>query len=346
VCSTIVVSQTLKLSRSILKNSLGYKIDKELMYSPHEVDDAIISVDAFVHDLPAVEQCINHHLPFRDLQLNPSHKLTCGSTETKKRDKNVDQSVSGGTKETRTPTHINSLPNEILSWILEVGVTLDDPAQEREFIDEGHNDDSDMDSLWEFATVVSHVCSRWRSCALAAPSLWTRIGSKGGLNYEKTTTWITRSKSTKLDIFLIFVSGWRETQDFRPQITKAMSILLPHLPRWRRVILHFGTYAVLSQVLKALEGNAAPELRVLSLDYMFDDCDYDAAMLPPTPFLGGPGSAPKLQSVTLKSTPISLSNFPWIPTNMLRLDLSLLHQGMYFCNHVPESVLTTWLNNL
>ena len=212
----------------------------------------------------------------------------------------------------------------------QLGVSVDDmyPTNKAEY---------DINDTWECSTVVSHVCSRWRKCALKTPSLWNRIFWDGG-SWDKAATWVARSRAAKLEIDL-FLLGDANADGTNEQITKALFILIPHLPRWYSVDIKFRTYVGLFQVLEALQGKAAPELRRLVFSCAGGE-GYDEAMFPPMSLLDGPGSAPKLQSVTLWSTPMSLSDVPWNPSLMSRLDLAYSPEGMYLCKLELLSILT------
>ena len=201
------------------------------------------------------------------------------------------------------------------------------------------DDESNISESWECPTVVSHVCSRWRNCALATPNLWTRILWEEEMSFDKATTWIARSKAALLEIDLLFSKENATTDGVSKQITEALSILLPHLHRWYGIDIQFETYASLFQVLKALEGKEAPELRHLMLSYDGKE-DYNEALFPPISFLNGPGSAPRLQSVTLWETPVSLSDFPWNSTLMSQLDIDYSPEGTYLCKPTSLFILT------
>lgn len=242
--------------------------------------------------------------------------------------------VGRKSKERHTPTQINDLPNEILAAIFETGAALNAPYQLNDFVDEykpeDDEDDKDIDESWNFSTIVSHVCSRWRSCALATPKLWTRITMEEGAPFEKTKTWLARSKAAKLEIDIAFPP--EDEENASEMFTIALSFLLPHLPRWYDVDLHFDTYIDLYHLLVQLKGKTAPELKFLVLNYTGDE-DYDHELFPAISFLDGPGSAPKLQSIGLWSTPIPLTSFPWEPSQASQLDIAYMYEGMHMPNH-------------
>ncbi|KAF9454717.1 hypothetical protein P691DRAFT_655384 [Macrolepiota fuliginosa MF-IS2] len=134
---------------------------------------------------------------------------------------------------------INMLPDELLTCIFEMGMFIEleakifggseyeyetdtsDESCEDEDEDEDENaedDDSDntgdldneeseddgTDCLPEaeppFQVLVSHVCKRWRTMALATPSLWVHLDFQKGASLDKHRAFVERAKSAPLEI--------------------------------------------------------------------------------------------------------------------------------------------------
>ncbi|TFY52560.1 hypothetical protein EVG20_g10500 [Dentipellis fragilis] len=95
---------------------------------------------------------------------------------------------------------INTLPNELLSYIFTLGAQLDiaDDKDEEE-IDDNDSDEEDEPTL-EFQVLTSHVCKRWRDVAIQTPSLWTRLDFTEGPPFGKSKTYIERSAGCPLVI--------------------------------------------------------------------------------------------------------------------------------------------------
>jgi hypothetical protein len=110
-------------------------------------------------------------------------------------------------------TPVNSLPSELLSYIF----TLGSEAEE----DGDHDDDDDDDDKEDdetsvflpprprsrgprlpFKVLVSHVCQRWRTVAIETSTLWTHLNFIEGPPFDKSRTWLERSKGCALDIEL------------------------------------------------------------------------------------------------------------------------------------------------
>lgn len=106
---------------------------------------------------------------------------------------------------------IDTLPSEILVIIFE----------EAQFISAFHR-------LVPFELVCSHVCSRWRSIALEAPSLWSTIVAAECKPIDKLVTYLERSKAYPLHIRFDYTHEGREEH---VQSIIAFSKILPNLHR-------------------------------------------------------------------------------------------------------------------
>ncbi|KAA1469975.1 hypothetical protein DENSPDRAFT_654706 [Dentipellis sp. KUC8613] len=95
---------------------------------------------------------------------------------------------------------INTLPNELLSYIFTLGAQLDyADDKDEEDIDDDDSDDDDEPTP-EFQVLASHVCKRWRDVAIQTPSLWTRLDFTEGPPFDKSRTYIERSAGCPLVI--------------------------------------------------------------------------------------------------------------------------------------------------
>lgn len=106
-------------------------------------------------------------------------------------------------------TPVNSLPNELLSYIF----TLGSEAEEDD--DEDDEDDEEEEDEYGFAirrrrplrrlpfkVLVSHICRRWRTVVIETSTLWTHLNFAEGPPFAKSRTWLERSKECALDIEL------------------------------------------------------------------------------------------------------------------------------------------------
>ena len=101
-------------------------------------------------------------------------------------------------------TPVNTLPNELLSYIF----TLGSEAEE----DGDHDDDEEEEDVHThmvprrpclpFKVLVSHICRRWRTVAVETSMLWAHLNFAEGPPFDKSRTWLERSKGCALDIEL------------------------------------------------------------------------------------------------------------------------------------------------
>ena len=74
--------------------------------------------------------------------------------------------------------------------------------------DEGEGEEDEEGSMDEdgkrlpFKVLVSHVCTRWRTVAIETSTLWTFLDFAEGPPFDKSRTWLERSKGCLLDIEL------------------------------------------------------------------------------------------------------------------------------------------------
>ncbi|KAJ6537248.1 hypothetical protein DFH09DRAFT_1178320 [Mycena vulgaris] len=137
----------------------------------------------------------------------------------------------------RGRTHIDRLPNELLSAIFILAIEQD------------CHDESDP--FTTSPTTISHVCRRWRHVALATGTLWTNVVltfPTCDAQLTRALTWLDRSKTYSLDILLDFRDpawDWEEdTHGFRwADMEAVLTLLMPSAARWRTVELLTDTWA-------------------------------------------------------------------------------------------------------
>ena len=105
---------------------------------------------------------------------------------------------------------INRIPPEVLSLI-------------PDHLDEGEYDKS--------LITVTHVCHGWRDAFTSRSSLWTRLHFT---NVDKTRTYIQRSRTSPLNIFLHKAKGASYLDD-------AFSLVIPHIRRIKLLIVYAET---------------------------------------------------------------------------------------------------------
>jgi hypothetical protein len=151
--------------------------------------------------------------------------------------------------QSRPLTDIHSLPNEILAAIFNVGTLLSgdnrSPVQEH-----------------PFPLLVSSVNRHWRNVATNLPTLWCDVLVSYDRPREATSLWLERSgKSCLLDV----------TFDARGRDRVGMlacfrDVVLPHLSRWRRLVVKATSHANLYPISGLLKNASASRLQELQLD--------------------------------------------------------------------------------
>ncbi|KAI9464695.1 hypothetical protein HD554DRAFT_2026425 [Boletus coccyginus] len=263
---------------------------------------------------------------------------------------------------------INNLPPELLSRIFEVGseddnededdmdthdsdVEMNEELEDHEDEDEPETDDEAdsnpigfSDSVFApFQILVSYVCRHWRNVAFSTPSLWTTIivPPEGRSPYELASTLLERSKCLPIDI-CIDCEPREQDCDVEPpsgaDLQFLLSLLIPHIHRWRTMELSVSEYQHMYVFLSAASDPstpAAPQLATLEL--------YDHEEIEDSDSFGNPsmskhltlfgGSAPSLTRLVLWGVHVDW-NQPWIASASNLTDL-------VFAFH-SEDVRPTW----
>ena len=142
---------------------------------------------------------------------------------------------------------------------------------------EGSNDQSRL----PFQVRISHVCRRWRRVAIDTPTLWTTLSFKESYPFEKSETWIARTKQAPLDIDIDISlpdeasplidesNGQSEGLSLSAlkDLRRISTLIIPLISRWRSFELAVSDYAHIFHALKCLAScvDGAPLLETLSL---------------------------------------------------------------------------------
>lgn len=101
---------------------------------------------------------------------------------------------------------------------------------------------------------LSHVSSHWREVALTSPSLWSSIHYPFAHKEGSLMEYLKRSDGSLLDVY---IGPWRQ----HPQIERVLTnIILPHLPRFRQLVLDAVSRETLTSLLATFRDVSAPAL--------------------------------------------------------------------------------------
>ncbi|KAG1733645.1 uncharacterized protein EDB91DRAFT_635901 [Suillus paluster] len=104
---------------------------------------------------------------------------------------------------------------------------------------------------------LSHVSSHWREVALTLPSLWSSIHFPFAHKEDSLAEYLKRSEGSLLDMY---IGPWTQ----HPQIDRAVTnIILPHLPRFRQLVLDSNSREALASLLEKFRDVSAPALKRL-----------------------------------------------------------------------------------
>ncbi|KAI0304438.1 hypothetical protein B0F90DRAFT_1588206, partial [Multifurca ochricompacta] len=211
----------------------------------------------------------------------------------------------------------------------------DDDSDDDDDDDDDNGEDDEEDTPVDepgklrlpFKVLVSHVCRRWRIVAIQTPKLWTHLDFSEGSPFDKSRTWLERSKECPLDIELdCTVDEEAEAEDSDDQVDVSSNdeldnkknkspnrispldlpivrdLILPHSSRWRVFELMVNDFQIMYGILSTLASiPEAPQLQALRL-YHYDDNE-DYVVFSPKhleqPFAPFCGRAPNLVQVAL-----------------------------------------------
>ncbi|KAF8626404.1 hypothetical protein AX17_006571 [Amanita inopinata Kibby_2008] len=140
-----------------------------------------------------------------------------------------------------------------------------------------------------FEVVASHVSSRWREIVLRDPLFWSTIDiTVGGplreraCPLDKIQVYLSRSLPCLLDITLRDLNPLPDSR----AIGNAISMLLPHSPRWRRLCVVLDS-PVTADIYQVLHGLPTPMLEYVSfrIKYPAADRNQDPGPYPNCPSL-------------------------------------------------------------
>lgn len=156
-----------------------------------------------------------------------------------------------------------------------------------------------------FVVKISHVCRRWRSLALETPTFWSRIPfqKRGNGRFEKQLAWLKRTGNALLDITLIGQAF--ANRKSRPKTTtRILSILRPHLPRWRSFRMLGMPVDAVQAFCDNLLNASAPNLQMLVVSVVREGGSRSNATWRFRTFQGG---TPDLKTLALIGVRVDLS---------------------------------------
>ncbi|KAI0659933.1 hypothetical protein C8Q70DRAFT_1044904 [Cubamyces menziesii] len=113
-----------------------------------------------------------------------------------------------------------------------------------------------------FPLVVASVSRQWREIAVNTPELWTNVTIKHPRPYGWVPLCLQRSCGQPIDITIDCRSTSLLTA---PVVDNMMTLLMPHVHRWRRFALMTSDPAIVYTIGRRLADASAPQLRHLQL---------------------------------------------------------------------------------
>jgi hypothetical protein len=243
---------------------------------------------------------------------------------------------------------VNELPTELLAYIFELGYQIEKEGPSSAADDDDSDDGRSLGTLSHSSSgsttderhlpaelLVSRVCQRWRSVALALPVLWTTLEFKDPfLDFEQQKVYLERAKGAPLDISIDCTfdeeddreeHGLLQTEDARydsrvyGEVKQVMDIIAPHALQWRSLEVMVSHYMLMQLVLESLGSlsDGAPLLEVLQLYHYEDDSEdpetFRHDWLRKQEFVLFHNKVPKLSHVTLWGV-----HLDWPKTTFLR----------------------------
>jgi hypothetical protein len=164
-----------------------------------------------------------------------------------------------------------NLPNETLSAIFEAGL-FETPSPSKDVRQNWYLlEDESLGPPFEI--LVSSVSRRWRNVALHTPRLWTVLEIDVGCStHDLLDLYLRRSKACLLDITLLNLTPTTQlpldsNAGSDPNLKECLDRLIPHVERWRKLVISNGTVRSPAAVFSALTPVCAPALETLVLNF-------------------------------------------------------------------------------
>ncbi|KAF6742568.1 hypothetical protein DFP72DRAFT_860346 [Ephemerocybe angulata] len=274
------------------------------------------------------------------------------------------------------PPPIDTLPVELLSYIFTLGTHSPfEPSQSNGFGDEPEGIPAFNSENVKTPLVLASVSRYWRRVVLNTPSLWTSLcitlemvqpseGSSAPSTFDTThiTSYLTLSRRYPIDILIDARDpDWDFQEDgvtpdsysYKPQFSvehmqTVISLLLPHLSRWRSMNILTDTWKPMQSALQSINPailrHGAPRLESLSLmrcnDFVSFSPEFEPKSLKDTSFLSTTHSTPSSHSTLILPRLSSLSlrgvHVDWAS---LSAALSSSRTGLYsleLCSHCSD----------
>lgn len=189
--------------------------------------------------------------------------------------------------------NLNSLSDETIGVIFKIGVSSS-----------GSSEDDIL--------TISHVCHRWRTIAIATPSLWNSIWVgffDTEAKQELVGMFLKRSANAPLDVTIHLERGLEDT-DWDPYIEQFHNIS-PSIARWRSLSLQANFQADVFHAMMRLGNGHMPilenfKVKVGPYDYEEDDENVDISCV--LNLFGG--GAPMLKTIHINGVPLNCCRPP------------------------------------
>ena len=175
---------------------------------------------------------------------------------------------------------------------------------------------ADEDTADDDLITLTHVCHGWRELFISRPSLWARLDCK---NVEKTRTYIERSQSSPLKVYL-----WNEAGCI-PFLYDAFFLTVPHFGRLGSLSF-LGVSEDLIELAKKHFYRPAPSLEKLKI-HIGDPCSIE-----PTIF---DGNLSTLRELRLSGV---ITSLPWKNlANLTKFDFQDVPSDKISTTQLPDS---------
>jgi len=176
---------------------------------------------------------------------------------------------------------VSRLPDELLLTIFEEAVRSQEQGQ-----------------VIRVESVISYTSHRWRQVIINAPQLWNSFCVRAEVPIAILQLYISRSANIPLTVeFRERVTAWPGADKrSMAHLGSALDVVLPSVPRWRRVIILHRSYPYFTHVFRELR-NVAPLKMLQSISMR------SPGVCGPCPLLLG-DSAPALERLEVQGMPL------------------------------------------